>query len=75
MSRASCELTLRSLITSPHVSHRGRGAIDTAEGHSGLRHSAFGAVRYRCPLKDVLGQILTFKMPVLTDKGRREQLA
>lgn len=75
MSRASCKLVLRMLITNPHVSGHRRGAIDISEGYSSLRHLAFGVVRYRSPLKDVLGQIHTFKMPVLTDKGRREQLA
>lgn len=29
----------------------------------------FGAWRYCCPLKDVLGQIHTSKMPVLADKA------
>lgn len=63
------------LIARPHERHRGSGAIGISEGYSSLRHSAFGAARYCSPSKDVLGQIGSFKMPALPDKGRREQLA
>jgi len=63
------------LIASPHVSRHSRGATDIPEGYGSLRQSAFGAARYCPSLRDVSGQIHAFKMPVLTDKGRGEQLA
>lgn len=75
MSRASCEPKLRTMMAGFRASCRGSGAMGICEGYSSLRHLGFGAVRYRSPWKDVLGQIHACRRPVLADKGRREQLA
>lgn len=73
-SRMLCSLALRAMITNLHGPHHRKGMIAISEGQR-PPSLAFGAVRYCSPLKDMSGQIGAFKMPVLTDKGRGEQLA
>lgn len=67
---ASCSLVLRTPMASPTCVLLQERSDRYLWGHSSLRHSAFGTQRYRSPLEDVLGQILTSKMPVLTDKAQ-----
>lgn len=74
-SGASCRLVLRTPMAHPACVLLQESSDRYLWGYSSLRHSALGVRRYCSPSKDVLGQIHASKMPVLTDKGRREQLA
>lgn len=74
-SGASCRLVLRTLMAHPTCVLPQERSDRYLWGYRSLRHSALGERRYCSPLNNVLGQIRTSKMPVLTDKGRREQLA
>lgn len=62
---ASCSLVLRTPMA-PVLQERSDRYL---WGYGSLRHSAFGTRRYCSSLEDVLGQIHTPKMPVLTDKA------
>lgn len=65
----SCRRVLRTLMAHPTCVLPQESSDRYLWGYSSLRHSAFGAQRYCPPLGDVLGQIDTSKVPVLTDKA------